>query len=154
MTELLTQPMIDAAHEARAVFETARRQELDYLRLRSDAPRWVRELMWAAHRDGDVLPDDWRYIFTHDGLGLIACADEGTPREDISEKIEPDPSTLALTRWLDSRLIRLAFCDDVLDEDGPPSSTIELLGIGQQRERVEVFDVVWDALHEHASHTD
>ena len=68
-------------------------------------------LCWAAHSDGDYLPDDYRYDWLHSFLGEIADTDEP---EDIVP--EPDIYTYDLTKWLNSNNNRISYLDSAIQE--------------------------------------
>lgn len=146
-TDVLTPPMIELARVAQAGFESATRRNGDeYLRLRSQTPSWVGSLVFAAHQNGDLLPDDWRYVFAQAGLSHIIDACLGATREELTSTIEPDISGGSLAAWLGSNLLRFGYCDDALEHFGPPERTFDLLMRGQLLERQEVFGTVWEVL--------
>jgi hypothetical protein len=152
MGDLLTPPMIEAAHFARWCFEPAERSNgVEYLRLRRRTPAWVKELVFAAHGRGELLPDDWRYVFAHEGLDYIATAEPDTSREELASTIDPDLGPGSLARWLGSNLVRFVYCDQVLAEFGTPERTFDLLASGQLLERQEVFGLLWDSIDEHVA---
>lgn len=144
-TEALSQPMIDAAREGLAGFATSDVAAEERVVLRRDAPTWVRDLVYAAHRDGDLLPDRWRNAFTHDGLGQMASAVPGISRKSLASEIKPDAYTTPLVDWLAIGALRLAYCDQALANQ-PSTTTLDVLRRGQLVERLEIFDVVWNAL--------
>jgi len=47
----------------------------DYIRCTDDTPEWVHALIYAAHENGKVGPNDYSYRFTRDALDVIADAD-------------------------------------------------------------------------------
>ncbi len=64
-SEVVTGSAIMTARQALRVFETAHRaDDTEYLRLAGNVPHWLDGLVYRAHLDGDILPDDWRYRFT------------------------------------------------------------------------------------------
>lgn len=75
--------------------------------LKDDAPDWVRSLVLAAH--GDMGPDDWRYEAIEDALSAVE-------QDGEDAALEPDIYTWGLTRWLNSRADRYAYCDDAVNE--------------------------------------
>ena len=53
------------ADEAYRYFEKATRTSTgaEFWKVRVGAPKWVKDLCFAAHDAGAMLPDDWRYAF-------------------------------------------------------------------------------------------
>ena len=147
----LTRDLVRArAAVAAAWFETAERDGGDeYVRLRAGRPDWVRDLVQHAH--GDLLPDDWRYRTISDALEFIAESDDD-PREREHEFADAtvDVYTGARLAWLGSHLSRPGYCDDAVEDFGPPSpdGIVERAGLGQYCEAAEVFALVLDALEQ------
>lgn len=146
-SEAVTNTMHDVARRAVSSFETARRRDdSQYSRLKDDSPQWLHELVFQAHNNGQILPDDWRYRFTVDALSHIADADHGATRTDLRDDIEADVYISDLTNWLGSHTIRLGYCDEALTMLGRTGTLSQLLAEGQILERQEVFDIVWSTL--------
>jgi hypothetical protein len=109
------------------------------------------DLAQAAHDGGDILPDDYRYLFMRDALEAIAEAGEG---EDLDDAIrdaadrDTDIYTHDLTSWLDSRNDRTEYVDEAMGEDGA-TSVFQALQLGQYHEREEVYSAVLCYLRAH-----
>lgn len=132
MTDLLA----DLAKDALTHFHKHRRDNGDEIWISDDEPKWVKDLLWAAH--GDMLPDDWKYEFTYEALDIIA-----TTSDDNHPNIEADISTHRLLRWLASNGERIDYTDEAWDEyEGNETGIFAMMTLGQLRERFEVFDIV------------
>jgi hypothetical protein len=98
-----------------------------------------RALALAAHSDGSMLPDDWRYEFIAYALSLLS---ETNDPDNVD--IEADVYTSELTAWLHSRNDRAGYCDEAATEglivDG--ADMFARLTAGQYLEKREVFDQV------------
>jgi hypothetical protein len=96
---------------------------------------------------GDMLPDDWRYAFIVESLGILADCDRPDHADSL---IEADIYTGELTEWLHSHTSRLGYCDSAVSKYGSapePFSTFDLLQWGQLAEKQEVFYSVLSSLH-------
>lgn len=95
-----------------------------------------RALALAAHSDGSMLPDDWRYEFI--AYALSALSETNDP-DDID--IEADVYTSELTAWLHSRNDRTAYCDEAVSEGliSEGSDMFARLTAGQYLEKREVL---------------
>ncbi len=107
-----------------------------------------RALAFAAHGDGDMLPDDWRYEFIVEALSALSETDDPDEIE-----LEADVYTSDLTRWLNSRNSRLGYCDEAVRE-GLVSESADMsarLTGGQYMEKREVLALVREYLEDEAS---
>lgn len=114
-----------------------------------------RALALAAHGDGNMLPDDWRYSFIGEALSAIEEAGDGRHAFDEIE-LEADIYTSELTGWLHSRNSRTGYCDEAVSE-GYISETSEMsdrLMAGQLMEKREVLAQVLDHLRTEAEEED
>ena len=146
----------DRAREAASWFEYAGRTDErdEYIRTREGRPEWVQELVWAAHGNGALLPDDYRYRWTLEALEAIAELDEtadlGDATHDFADSV--DVYNAALLAWLSSNLNRIGYVDEWLEEAGAEGigsqGVMGAVMAGQYREREEVFGLVVDALAE------
>jgi hypothetical protein len=138
------------AAEAYACFESFKRDGDDATlwRLKDERPEWVFDLVYAAHGDGDYLPDDWRYDCLHSALSHLA--DEGDP-DDAHEFADGQVDVYTGSRyaWLASDLRRAGYVDGARDELGGESLDIaEQIGLGQYAEASEVFASVVQSLRD------
>lgn len=150
---MITRDVIRArAAIAAAWFETAERAGGDeFYRLRDGRPEWVQCLVWRAHGDGELMPDDFRYATTHAALEFLAESDDD-PRDRSHEFADQtvDVYTFDRLAWLASNLRRPGYCDDAVAEFGPPDpdGIVERAALGQYAEACEVFELVLDALEQ------
>lgn len=119
-----------------------------------DVPEWFTDLCRHAHRNANILPDDWRYEFIRDSLAIL---EDTQPDDDLdevaSERIEADIYTHDLTAWLHSSLDRLGYVDEVINEWGVDlvrDGAWRGLAMGQVAERREVFESVLQSLRDRA----
>ena len=140
--------LADLAKEALGHFEERNGQWL----LRGDSPQWVKDLVYAAHKSGGILPDDYRYKFTVLALEYIAeQPDAGLEPAELTCEIEPDAYNSSLIKWLGSHAIRAGYVDEAVQEFGwPDEGIMTAIRMGQRLEIEEVFDLVADALAEEA----
>jgi len=104
-----------------------------YWTIKNGAPEWVQELVWVAHNEGEILPDDCRYRFIVEALGALA---EG------EHNLEPDVDINRLLSWLDDYpSYRMGIIDEVVSEFGW-SGLFEALQAGQLKEKEEVLGIV------------
>ena len=113
--------------------------------LRDGSPSWMRDVCFAAHNEGGIPPDDYRYRFIAECLEAIVESDEDP--SDAVREVEPDCYTADLTAWLASNVGRVYYLDEAaslgLRED---FSGFDLLMAAQQCEIWEVGDAVIAAL--------
>ena len=123
----------------------------DNIWVRKDgSPKYIEDMLFAAHRYGDLFPDDYVYQYVVDALYLLAGASEDAVANDLydlSEEIEPDIYTPDLTAWLSSHTDRLARADEALREFDL-DSILTAAEYGQREERQEVFNLVLQALEQ------
>jgi hypothetical protein len=131
------------AQEARDWFETATRpDDSRYWRKKHECPEWIEEMVHAAHDDGDMLPDDYRYEYIVNALDLLA--DGVDPAEP---EIEADPYTHDLTEWMGSHSWRREYVNDAI-KDLDIKDINHAMMEGQVAEKTEIFHAVVRALEE------
>lgn len=103
------------AGDALSYFQFRRRPDgSGYWALEEGAPAWLRELVWVAHDNGGMLPEDARYLFVVESLEAIA----DNPEEPES-LLEPEAYTTQLFRWLEAApSYRLGLVDKAVSEFG------------------------------------
>jgi len=106
-----------------------------YWTIKNGAPEWVQELAWAAHAEGEILPDDSRYCFIVEALEALA--------EDPEEHtLEPDIDARKLLNWLDDYPdYRIGLVDEAVSGLGW-SGLLKALQAGQLKEKEEVLGIV------------
>ena len=133
-----TEDIRNLAGDALSYFEYRRRPECPvgtgYWALEEGAPAWLRELVWAAHDDGGMLPDDARYLFVIEALEAIA-----DDPEEPESLLEPEPYTSNLLQWLAaSPSYRMGLVDAAVRESGW-DGLFSALQAGQLKEKEEVL---------------
>ena len=124
------------AGDALSYFEYRRRPDdgSGYWALEESAPAWLRELVWAAHNNGGMLPDDARYLYVVEALEALA----DNPEEPES-MLEPEPYTSNLLQWLAaSPSYRMGLVDEAVQESGW-DGLFAALQAGQRKEKEEVL---------------
>lgn len=101
---------------------------------------WVNDLTRAAHDNGNVFPDDFRYEAIVRALSALADCDDPDDAE-----VDPDVYTSNLTAWLASSIDRVEYLSEALRELDPPSA-FALLAYAQSLELREVLDSVRSSL--------
>lgn len=136
----------DLAREAAGYFETAKREDVDderdatYVRTRDDAPEWITDLVRAAHDDGDILPDDWRYERIRSALDHLAEMDhdpDDFPGEWADDQV--DDYTSDALAWLGSHSVRIGYTDQAREDLGDFDSITGQIGAGQYIEAREIW---------------
>lgn len=143
--------LADLAKHAYGFFEYARRpgareDDEGYYRLKDERPVWLVELVKSVHRDGQWLPDDYKFKWT--AYALEQLGDGADPDEGPSGRIEPDVYNGMLVAWLGSHLNRGAYVDEASENFGHSSQGIYGdLAQGQMAEIEEVWHLVVRALN-------
>lgn len=106
--------------------------------LRPDSPPWMHDVAYSAH--GDHLPGDWTYTFIRDAVEAISQSDGDL--DEAQNSLEADVYTVDLTKWLSSRLDRIAYLGDAISEGGFGGDGGKALARAQLLEREEVFESV------------
>lgn len=107
--------------------------------LKSGSPGWMEDAIRAAHNDAAMLPDDWRFAAIREAAGAIEDAEDLADAGDqFADNV--DVYNGELLAWVASRLSRMDYCDEAMEEFGKPDSMTALLQWGQMAERREVFD--------------
>jgi len=139
------------ATEAASWMERATRDDgTEYRRFRDGHPEWLQDLAYAAHDNGGIWADDWRYEFIEAALDALADADPDADPEEVLYEIEPDILTSELTRWLDSRNSRVFYLTEVLEEFGGDLDGFQLLSMAQAQEKQETASQVLAFIMERA----
>ena len=126
------------AGETLSYFEHRKRHDgTKYWAVEEDAPEWVRELTFAVHTEGDILPEDFRYLFIVEALEAIS---ENPEEPEILW--EPDVYTSELFKWLEAcRSYRMGLVDEAVNELGW-NGLFDALRAGQLKEKQEVLALV------------
>lgn len=130
-------------------FQTKTRDNGDtFVCLKDDQPEWMTDVIRAAHDNGQMMPDDFRYALIKEAAAAIWQADSNSDIDECADEFADgvDVYTSSLCEWAASHGYRTAYCDEALDEYGKPESLSQLLHWGQPRERREVFDQLLQAL--------
>jgi len=125
-----------------------------FWKLALDRPEWMKEVVFAAHDEGGVMPNDTTYEFIKEAACVLSEMDEDTDedaaRDAIYEQIEPDVYTSQLTGWLDARNDHVYYLTEVLEEfGGDIKDGFQLLGLAQQKHKHEVAFAVLEAIMGH-----
>jgi hypothetical protein len=89
-----------------------------YIKLSGSAPGWGRDLMYAVHGGGEILPNDDVYRFTRDIVEELSLADPTTENDALEMYFEPDCYTGDLLTWAANCPHVEAYCADALDQFG------------------------------------
>lgn len=120
-----------------------------YIKLKDDAPEWMRNCCLEAHRIGPtgslMLPDDHRYQFIAQAAEILANESDW---DDVQEFPEADAYDGELTSWLDSHWSRKDYVDQARGEYGDDGDLVTLLTRGQVEEKLEVLHAVADFIKE------
>lgn len=130
------------AGEALAYFEHRKRHDgTKYWAIEEGAPEWVKNLAFAVHNEGEILPEDFRYLFIVEALEALV-----ENPEEPEVLWEPDAYTSELLKWLDAYpSYRMGLVDEAVSEFGW-SGLFNALQAGQLREKEEVLQLVREFL--------
>ncbi len=99
--------------------------------LADNAPEWMRDVCFAAHNDGEYLPDDAVYEELNSTLSDICDMDEDSDEDDMRDillECEPNCYISNLTHWLASDCRYVGYIDVAFDQgllaDKPTGSDI------------------------------
>jgi hypothetical protein len=103
----------------------------------------VKALCFAAHNNGETLPDDFIYSMIVDALDIFSECETEENAQDRIYIIEPDIYTSELTAWLSSSNNRVYYLTQALEEFEPKDG-FQALAIAQQLEKQEIANSVLD----------
>lgn len=149
--------MPNLTETARALADAFERKTRDngesFYCLADGRPDWMQEAMWAAHGDGDMLPNDWTYRFAARMAEHIAEALAYGAHERFDIIAEGADSLVPVynaerASWLASHLSRVGFVDDASEEYGTPSEggIMAMIGRGIYFELEMIGNALWDAI--------
>lgn len=138
MTQEIRDKILILAHEALCYFEYRERHNgTKYWAVEKDAPEWVHKLAFVAHAEGDILPEDFRYLFIIEALEALV---ENPGEPEILW--EPDVYTSELLKWLEAYPnYRMGLVDEAVSELGW-NGLFDALRAGQLKEKQEVLTLV------------
>ena len=118
----------------------------EYTHLDDRAPKWMHEMVRAAH-SGMRPPDDYKCEFVRQALAAIVGYDGVVPVAAV-EGLHADADVDALRAWMDSQFNRVAYCEFIPGHGIPGSDLfIAQMQYGQLKEKVEVFQIVYAWLY-------
>jgi hypothetical protein len=136
MTTLSISALAREVYEAFEPEPRTRTNGQTFWTFKDDSPQWIIDLCHEAH--AEMFPDDVRYEFVRDAVYALSNADDP---DEVS--LEASIYISDLSAWLGSRADRYSYCDEAVEEFGWTfTNTIELLQLGQAREKQEVLDLV------------
>lgn len=109
--------MTNYAAQMLTYLETGTRDDgSTFLALRDGRPEWMRDVAYAAHGNGDRLPNDWDYEHLRDALEALAedLDAEGFTFADVNVPVY----TNDLTKWLHEFPGACGMCDEAAGEYG------------------------------------
>ena len=142
-----TPTLESVAREAYDAMERATREDgSQYVRVKDDAPEWVRTMVYDAH--SDILPDDWRYQTIRDAIEAIMDGGTDDPSDEARHAFADDADVYNsdLLEWVGSHASRPGYVDEAQSEFGEPRDFMHGIQMGQYLERGEVYGLVLDSL--------
>lgn len=141
------------AAQALEGFELSYRDNGDvYRRLADHAPDWIGNLVYAAHDDGQFLPDDWRYDTIVAALEYMSEPACDFDAEEFADS-QVDTYYRSQLDWIAAAPSQRAdYCAEEFNESGASdlsSPVWDLLGLGQYREARTVFETIEAFLSDH-----
>jgi hypothetical protein len=105
-------------------------------------PKWIHDLVFRIHDEGQWFPDDYKYEYLVDALDALS---EGIDPDE--PQIEADPYNHDLITWLASHGERAGIVDEaVVDFGRSDQGIIGDIASGQVYEKEGIFRSVVDAL--------
>ena len=138
MNQEIRDKILILAVDALSYFEYRKRPDgTKCLAVETDAPEWVHKLVFAAHNEGDILPEDFRHLFIVEALEAL---EENPGEPEII--CEPDAYTSELLKWLEAYpTYRMGLVDEAVSELGW-NGLFDALQAGQLKEKQEVLALV------------
>lgn len=126
------------AGEALSYFQHKKRHDgTKYWTVQDGAPEWVHKLTFAAHDEGEIFAEDFRYLFIVEALEALV-----ENPEEPEVLWEPDAYTSELLEWLDAYpSYRINLVDKAVSQFGW-SGLFNALQAGQFMEKEEVLQLV------------
>lgn len=116
----------------------------EFVKLTDNAPESLKDLVREAH--DSMSPDDYKYEFVFQALNLLV---ENEDPDDA--QVEPDIYNYDLAEWLGSHVERSEYVNEAVQEWGVSATSFDIyqvIGLGQLREREEVFHIVRSELED------
>lgn len=138
----------ELATEVLNQFETKKRDnDENFECLKDGSAEWMRDLVREAHDSS--LPNDMTYSFITEALQALS---DNEDLDDAMISLEPDVYNRDLLNWLASSISRAEIVNEAVEEYGLSSKNFDLMqviGMGQVKEKIEVFGVVLNQLQDH-----
>ena len=125
------------AKTAQSYFE---RNPLDTWSTKSNAPKWVKDMVRSAH--GDFMPDDYRYTWIYNALEAFQ---DDTPEVAI-DCLEAEPYYNQRANWLASNVNRAQYVNDIIEMGCGSDDLMEMIGFGQLEEMRETYQAVHSSI--------
>jgi len=143
------------AQEFADAFELRTRDNGDtFYALREGSPEWMNDTCMAAHADGAMLPDDWRYRMIAHVARELADREPESWDDEVHEAIDGLVSIYnhELLDWLASHSSRVDYADSAAEEGLVSASAgiLQRAQAGQYREYCEIWAAIVEALRERA----
>lgn len=135
------------ATECLAFFETKQRNDnTSFVSTHGNAPDWVKEVVYAAHMEGEMFPDDWRYEAIESAVRSLS-EDADMDVDDWAQTVV-DVMNSELLKWVASNSRRVGFVDEAKEEISNEADFFYSISLGQFLEYRDVMDSVRNALQE------
>lgn len=124
-------------------FEVGTRNNGDsYFFLKSDAPKWMQNIVFESHNAFDLLPNDRIYTLIANALDAIVEGLDDIEFADYAVSVYNHDRT----SWLAENQANVSLVDQAVEEYGNPGSVIEAIGYGQNLQAAIVFNTVMAGL--------
>ena len=110
----------DTANKALSYFKSKKRDDKsEFWSAGDNAPQWVKDLCYTAHKVDDVMPNDYIYAYIVEALDLIVEASGAECLSEIEEDIfgiEGEVYNSDLLSWVSSNLSFSSYVDQAMSE--------------------------------------
>ena len=151
----------ETARQLADAFETRTRAPeaggAEFVCLKDGAPQWVKDAVFAAHGNGSMLPDDWRYRMIREVADALTERDPEAWEDtgEIADQLA-DIYNATLTAWVASHLSRIGYVDEAVESGlvEPEAGLSRRLMVGQYLEYQEIAGALIATIEERAEEVD
>jgi hypothetical protein len=130
-----------------------REEPRHFYKLNKDAPQWMTDALYAAHDNGEFLPNDWIYDTAHTIASNMADADPDSWDDQVGEWADgcADVYNADRTAWLASHLRFASYVDEAVSDLGHSEQGVfGDIGMGQYQLASQIAHSLIQAVRDEA----